>query len=233
MTAISSPGYYRKACVLTGSLLLLSQTGHTGMIDKQGMQAWEICAMCHNANGISQMPKFPKLAGQKADYLERQINAFRDGIRQNDGGQMQAIVGEVMQEEVSGIAVYFSSLPADTEVSISADKLDSLQQQKLSLGHALFTQGRAGTAERDEIAACKDCHASKRSSAPWIDGQHSQYLKKQIDDFYTGERVAECALSQQVQNASVTSPSGRPIGLTEAEIEALVFYLTHLRLERK
>jgi cytochrome c553 len=223
---------YPSRYLVAASLLMFSHADYAGMIDKKGMQAWEICGMCHNANGISPMPKFPKLAGQKAGYLEQQIHAFREGRRQNDGGQMQSIVGEVSQEDVPGIAAYFSALAHDAEVAIPADELDKSQQQKLSQGYALFTKGRDG------ITPCADCHASKASDAPWIDGQHKQYLQKQMQDFYSGERIAGCALAQAGQdsvqvNVSKSLDQNSPARLTEAEIEALAFYLSTLKLERK
>lgn len=228
MKRLSGSGQSRNRSLVAASLMMFSHADYAGMIDKEDMQPWEICGMCHNANGISYMPKFPKLAGQKADYLEQQIEAFREGQRQNDGGQMQAIVGEVIQEDVPKIAAYFSSLPEDAEVAIPLHKLDALQQQKLSQGHALFTKGR------DAIQACANCHASKSTNAPWIDGQHNQYLEKQMQDFYSGERLATCVLSESLPpGTEATETTGAEDRLTEAEIEALAFYLSNLKLERK
>lgn len=223
MLSLASRTFFRSRRLLTLSLLMFSQPDYAGMIDKEGMQPWEICGMCHNANGISHMPKFPKLAGQKAGYLEAQIQAFREGQRLNDGGQMQAIVGEITQTDIPKIAAYFSSLPSDTKVASTVQSFDTHQQQMLQQGHALFTQGR------QMVSACANCHTSKSAHAPWIDGQHSQYLEKQMHDFYSGERVSACAISDALPDAQMQH-GGR---LTEAEIEALAFYLSNLKLERK
>jgi cytochrome c553 len=196
------------------------------MIDKEGMQSWEICAMCHNVNGISRMAKFPKLAGQKAAYIEQQIMAFREGRRYNDHGQMQSIVGEIVQEEVAHIAAYFSSLPQDSVlVNTEIDEGEG-QTQKLNKGQSLFEVGREG------LAACADCHANKSSNAPWLDGQHRQYLEKQIHDFYAGDREADCSIAKSkiaLQSKQLTSMSG---WLNDAEIEALAVYLSTLSLPR-
>jgi cytochrome c553 len=201
------------------------------MIDKEGMQSWEICAMCHNVNGISRMAKFPKLAGQKAAYIEQQIMAFREGRRYNDHGQMQSIVGEIAQEEVAHIAAYFSSLPQDsvlvnTEIESANNEVGEGQAQTLNQGQLLFEVGRAG------LAACADCHANKSSNAPWLDGQHRQYLEKQIHDFYAGDREADCSIARSkiaLQSKQLTSMSG---WLNDAEIEALAVYLSTLSLPR-
>jgi cytochrome c553 len=211
-------------------LLLVSSSfsflSYAGMIDKEGMQSWEICAMCHNVNGISRMAKFPKLAGQKAAYIEQQIMAFREGRRYNDHGQMQSIVGEIVQEEVAHIAAYFSSLPQDSVlVNTEIDEGEG-QTQKLNKGQSLFEVGREG------LAACADCHANKSSNAPWLDGQHRQYLEKQIHDFYAGDREADCSIAKSkiaLQSKQLTSMSG---WLNDAEIEALAVYLSTLSLPR-
>jgi hypothetical protein len=54
------------------SLILVSNTS-AGMIDKEGMDEWEVCAMCHSLDGVSRMPKFPKLAGQKSSYISNNL----------------------------------------------------------------------------------------------------------------------------------------------------------------
>jgi cytochrome c553 len=211
-------------CLLVSSSF--SFLSYAGMIDKEGMQSWEICAMCHNVNGISRMAKFPKLAGQKAAYIEQQIMAFREGRRYNDHGQMQSIVGEIAQEEVAHIAAYFSSLPQDSVlVNTEIDEGEG-QTQKLNKGQLLFEVGREG------LAACADCHANKSSNAPWLDGQHRQYLEKQIHDFYAGDREADCSIAKSkiaLQSKQLTSMSG---WLNDAEIEALAVYLSTLSLPR-
>ncbi|MGK0250239.1 MAG: cytochrome c553 [Oleispira sp.] len=216
-------------CLLISSAF--SSLSYAGMIDKEGMQPWEICAMCHNANGISRMAKFPKLAGQKALYIEQQVMAFREGRRHNDGGQMQSIVGEIAQADVAQIAAYFSSLPQDvvrvnTEIERVNNEVGERQTQALNQGQLLFQVGREG------VAACADCHVNKNSNAPWLDGQHRQYLEKQMHDFNSGDREADCSIAKPkiaLQSKQLTSMSGR---LNNAEIEALAVYLSTLSLPR-
>lgn len=207
--------------------VVFSSIAYSDMVDKTGMQAWEVCAMCHNANGISRMAKFPKLAGQKAAYIEQQVHAFRAGKRQNDGGQMQSIVGEVSAEEIPGIAAYFSTLPQDTSIEVPVQDLSEQDRQHLSQGHVLFNSGR------EAIPACAQCHTNAASTAPWIDGQHALYLKKQIKDFYSGEREADCPLASSLPDKPQTLSKEHLQTLTDKEIEALSFYLSHLKLERK
>lgn len=208
-------------------IVAFSGLGDADMIDTTGMQAWEVCALCHSANGISRMPKFPKLAGQKAVYIEQQVTAFRAGRRHNDGGQMQSIVGEIAEEDIADIAAYFSSLPADTEAGMTEQAPGKWQTEQLSLGQTLFDNGRKG------ITPCADCHAHKDSSAPWLDGQHREYLQKQLQDFKAGERAADCPVAK-AEFESLTSNEKRVSEqLEDSEIEALARYLNTLMLSRK
>ena len=67
-----------------------------------------MCAGCHGANGIGNAPANPNLAGQKAQYLEAQIKAFRDGTRKN--ATMNAMAKNLTDADAANIAAYYSSL---------------------------------------------------------------------------------------------------------------------------
>jgi cytochrome c553 len=69
-----------------------------------------VCAACHGANGISIIPDYPNLAGQKVKYLESSIKAYRDGERKNP--IMSPMAAGLTDADVANIAAYFASLPA-------------------------------------------------------------------------------------------------------------------------
>ena len=186
--------------------LLLSIPVNAGMIDKDGMQEWEICAMCHSYDGISRMPKFPKLAGQKAAYISQQFYDFKEGHRTNDGGQMVAITTEVDPSKVNEIANYFSQLPLPQAEVLSEDLDDLLL---FNAGEKLFTQGRSG------VPNCISCHGHAKSSAPWLYAQHKAYIGKQLRDFRSADRGGK----SQSEMLGISSQ------LTDSEIESVAFYL--------
>ncbi len=72
-----------------------------------------VCAICHGQNGIGMTPIYPNLAGQKAQYLEKQIKAFRDGIRKDP--TMKPMVAPLSDEDIANLAAYYADLPADGE----------------------------------------------------------------------------------------------------------------------
>lgn len=188
--------------------------GSAGMIDKKGMEPWETCGLCHGAEGISAVGRFPKLAGQKPSYIVRQVLDFSEGIRTNDNGQMRMALSELREGELEYIASYFSALPSPGERAAGPD--GPVDNKRYKLGRSVFTGGR------DDIPACIGCHGNGGSSAPWLDGQHRQYLRKQLQDFKQGVRKGDDAKVMQAVAKE----------LTMEEIEALAYYLSLTSLER-
>ena len=68
------------------------------------------CAACHGPNGISTTPIWPNLAGQKDQYLVKQLKAFRDGTRQDPA--MSPMAKPLSDQDIEDLAAFFSSLPA-------------------------------------------------------------------------------------------------------------------------
>jgi cytochrome c553 len=66
-----------------------------------------LCASCHGPTGISMSPIWPNLAGQKEQYLIKQITAFRDGTRQDP--MMAPMVAALSDTDIENLAAYFSS----------------------------------------------------------------------------------------------------------------------------
>lgn len=75
---------------------------------KAGKARASACFGCHGSQGISVMPNYPNLAGQKEQYLNSAINSYRSGSR-NDP-TMKAMVATLSDDDVANIAAYFSSL---------------------------------------------------------------------------------------------------------------------------
>ncbi len=68
------------------------------------------CQACHGREGISSNPRTPNLAGQQADYLVAQLQAFRSGTRTHQ--LMQAVAAQLDDAQIEALARYWSSRPA-------------------------------------------------------------------------------------------------------------------------
>jgi cytochrome c553 len=66
------------------------------------------CAVCHGANGLSQMPGAPNLAGQTAIYVSEQLKNYRSGKRSNE--IMSVIAKPLSDDEIANLAAWFESI---------------------------------------------------------------------------------------------------------------------------
>ncbi len=66
------------------------------------------CVACHGADGISPNPLWPNLAGQKDQYLAKQLKAFRDGDRKDP--LMSPMSAALSDEDIENLAAYYSGL---------------------------------------------------------------------------------------------------------------------------
>jgi len=67
-----------------------------------------MCAACHGAAGISAVPIYPNLAGQKEAYLAKQLKDFKSGKR-NDP-TMKGMVAALTDADVADLSAYYASL---------------------------------------------------------------------------------------------------------------------------
>jgi cytochrome c553 len=66
------------------------------------------CTACHGANGISNNPLWPNLAGQKDQYLVKQMKAFRDGQRQDP--TMSPMAKGLSDGDIEDLAAFYAGL---------------------------------------------------------------------------------------------------------------------------
>ena len=105
-----------KRVIITGALtaaLSFSANVFAGDIES-GKAKSTTCAACHGQNGISQIPIYPNLAGQKEQYLASSLKAYKD--KQRNGGQaviMQGQTANLSEQDIADLAAYYSSLPAN------------------------------------------------------------------------------------------------------------------------
>ena len=72
-----------------------------------GKQKAVVCSACHGLDGNSVNPIWPKLAGQHAAYLIKQLKAFKSGDRKDP--IMVPMAGPLSDADMENLAAYFSS----------------------------------------------------------------------------------------------------------------------------
>lgn len=71
------------------------------------------CTGCHSPKGMGNAPAgFPRLSGQYADYIEKQLKNFRSGERANDGEAriMRTIAEHMSDAEIKAVSAYIAGL---------------------------------------------------------------------------------------------------------------------------
>jgi cytochrome c553 len=68
------------------------------------------CAGCHGAHGEG-MATFPRLAGQHADYVVKQLAVFQRTDDRPEGGIMKTVAHELTQQNIDDVAGYLQALP--------------------------------------------------------------------------------------------------------------------------
>lgn len=69
------------------------------------------CSSCHSVTGQGIPPHYPRLKGQHATYIYAQLQAFRQGTRNNDlNSSMQTIVSRMSVKEMKAVSEYISTL---------------------------------------------------------------------------------------------------------------------------
>lgn len=175
-----------------------------------GKQKSATCAGCHGVDGNSANPDWPKLAGQSAEYLIKQMQDFKSGDERKDA-TMQPQVANLSDQDMADIAAWFSSHKV---------KPGMADEKVVSMGEALYRGGNPAAG----LAACMGCHApngagNPAAKFPRLSGQHAKYTAKQLRDFRSGERLNDAG--KMMRNIALR--------LTDPEIEAVSQYIAGLK----
>jgi len=78
------------------------------------------CDRCHGVNGNSTDPRTPAIAGQRADYLEKVLQAYQKGVRKDS--VMAAMTSTLTDADITGLGGYYARQKARAFVFVSVCK---------------------------------------------------------------------------------------------------------------
>ena len=140
------------------------------------------CTACHGGHGEGMAAAHvPRLTGQSAEYLLKQLDDYASGARDNP--IMRNFAKAISQGRRAQLAAQFAAMTAPflPEVAVA-------NAAQLSRGHKLAYEGDA----RQELQACNSCHGPDGSgvlhAAPYLAGQSSEYIASALKAFQSGER---------------------------------------------
>jgi cytochrome c553 len=77
-------------------------------------KAGATCAVCHGRDGIAKVADAPNLAGNNAQYLAKQLHAFKSGARKHE--QMSIIAQGLAEDDMQNVAAWYSSIRIRVEL---------------------------------------------------------------------------------------------------------------------
>jgi cytochrome c553 len=134
-----------------------------------------LCVACHGANGRSEMPGPPVLAGQHSFYAITQLFLFREGRRANEG--MTAVAKTMKDDDLRGFSDFIATLPP-VPAPAPATPPDA----------ARMTRGQA-LAQEHKCVFCHGADFSGGQQVPRIAQQREDYLQLTLREFKSGKRV--------------------------------------------
>lgn len=137
-----------------------------------------LCASCHGEDGNSAVPLFPKLAGQQAVYLLRELKDYKSGKRASE--VMGPIVAGLSEEDLANLAAFYASQkPAPGTVT---------EPSLLPVGKTLYLKGN----DQSGIPTCESCHEVDGAGSgkfPRVAGQNVEYTLEQFRLYAAGKRT--------------------------------------------
>lgn len=162
------------------------------------------CFLCHGAQGESTSEVFPRLAGQNAAYIARQLAAFKSGQRKSSA--MAEMVAKLTPDEMTALGHYYAKMSPPTE--------EPKDPQLAQMGRYIYHAGN----KYSGVPACASCHGNSGEGAanlPRLASQFSGYLFTQLKQFNQRTRTDDNAVMHVIADK-----------MTELEMAAVSEYLS-------
>lgn len=162
------------------------------------------CFLCHGAQGESASEVFPRLAGQNAQYIAKQLDNFKSGKRKS--GAMNDMAANLTADEMAALGRFFAKQPVTVEPAKDAPLA--------AVGAYLYAHGNKFSG----VPACASCHganATGTDTLPRLAGQHAAYTESQLKQFSQRERANDNSIMHSVA-----------VKMTALEMAAVAEYLS-------
>ena len=170
------------------------------------------CFMCHGLDGVGDSAgAFPRLTGQAAFYMYKQLIDYASEARPHD--VMTPIAREMTEPQMANVAFYYSTLEA------AHARQPAVEDEVLARGREI---GETGLPEAG-VQACNLCHGADGAGNPplfpYLAGQYAPYTELQLQLFKSGSRA----------NDGLGVMRDIAKGLSDEDIRAVALYFEWLR----
>ena len=142
---------------------------------QRGKDAYAECQTCHRTDASGRIAfNIPRLSGQHASVLIKQLMDIRSGLRVNEDMREYMHDSDLTLQDFADMAAYLQSLPV-------AGKIGQGPPELVPRGQALYASDCAG---------CHGEHGEGRPELffPMLASQHYGYLLREMDLILSGER---------------------------------------------
>ena len=173
------------AAIAALALMLAGSPGRTQELSVTPQNAEDtaigVCGTCHGPDGNSINPMFPRLAGQHANYLARQLKSFKEQTRGDPYAiaYMWGMASGLSDETIDALAQYYARQktgPGNNHDAATVARGRDIYE------HGIPSQG---------VPACAACHgpdARGNEMFPRLAGQHAEYVLQQLASFQSNMR---------------------------------------------
>jgi cytochrome c553 len=165
------------------------------------------CEACHGAHGEGMAAAHvPRIAAQSTEYLNKQLDDYAQGTRENP--VMQNFSKQLSEKQRLQFSMHFASMPAPHGAQITL-----LNQVQITRGHQLAYQGD----EQRRVQACNSCHGPDGigvlHAAPYLAGQSAEYLASALRAYQQDTRRNDAgelmrSIAKRLNDADVVAVSG-------------------------
>jgi cytochrome c553 len=145
------------------------------------------CFLCHGENGESSSEIFPKLAGQHATYIAKQLENFKAGNRKSTA--MADMSSRLSPEDMKALGHFFEAKKSDPE---------AIKDPELAgMGRYIFHNGN----KYSGVPACASCHGKEglgTATLPRLAGQYASYIETQLKLFNQRDRTNDNAVMHSI-----------------------------------
>ena len=192
--------------LLAGAALLLGTSTVWAQADEARAKkiAGGSCFLCHGERGESTSEVFPRLAGQHAEYVAKQLAAFQSGQRKSS--TMSSMVTKLTPDEMLALGRYYEGMSLPRE--------EAKDPQLAAMGRYVYHNGNKFSG----VPACSSCHGTAAEGAanmPRLATQFSGYIHTQLKSFGKRERTNDNAVMHSVVEK-----------MTELEMAAVAEYVS-------
>lgn len=142
----------------------------------RGKEAFRACRGCHRADGAGVLDgTYPRLSGQHASVIIKQVTEVRAGLRINPKMEPFANDHAVSVQEIADIAVYLEQVESTRENGKGPDDMSARGQRLYENGGCVKCHGHHGEGNGAEIF-------------PVVAAQHYGYLLREMKHIQSGTR---------------------------------------------